>query len=165
MQLLFRRQPRIENIASESSWTSPLQTVRTMGLPIGANLENSFIGEHPPGFSLRHASAKLSRTSGVGHELIIQDLQRVFRLYHLDRETRHIRKHTGVAVKSVSPWTGTPGTGDEVDVDEGIEVLVVAADGQAGVAAVRRGEHSVGVQLRQRAKTTINAAESGQPTS
>ena len=41
----------------------------------------------------------------------------------------------------------------------GVQVLVVAADGQAGVAAIGRGEHPIGIELRQRTEAAIERRE------
>ena len=83
-------------------------------------------------------------------------------LGHLDRVRGHVGEHVRVAVEPVGPGPRAPGAAGEIHVDERLARLVVAADRDAGVAAVARRLDLVGQHHGERAEHAVDHAEAGE---
>ena len=110
-----------------------------------------------------HAAAELAGPRLVGHELVGKHGDRLLGLDNLGGGARLVGEHVRVAVEAVGPGPRTPGAAGELDVDERLALRVVAADGDAAVAAVASGFHLVGQHHGQRAVHAVDHAEAGEP--
>ena len=135
-----------------------------MVAPVGADLEHAFPFEEAVVAQERHAAAELAGARLVGDELVGQELDRLFGLGDLDRVRGHVGEHVRVAVEAVGERPCAPGAAGEIDIDEGLAVGVIAADRDAGVAAVAGGFHPVGQHHGERAEHAVDHAEAGEAT-
>ena len=132
-------------------------------MAVGAHLQQPFGLEEAIVAAERRAAPVAAGAGAIRHELVGEDLQRILGLGHLHGLGGHVGEDVGVAVQPVGPGPRAPGAAGEIDIDEGLPLIVVAADGDAGVAAVRSRKHFIGQHHRERPEGAIDHAEPGQP--
>src|SRR5207247_9703706 len=113
----------------------------------------------------RRAAAILAGAADVLDEFGAMDTQRLLRLGDLDGRHRHVRHEVRIAVEAVRPGAAAPRRAEELDEDEGLPVRVVAADRDAGVAALGGGDRARGEHLGERTEAGVDHPESGEPAS
>ena len=130
-----------------------------MDAAVGTDLQHARLLQHPVFAREGNAAAEAARAGAPGQELVAEDLDRLLGLGDLDRRAGHVGEHVRIAVEPVRPRAPAPGAAGEVDIDEGLALRVVAADGHAGIPAIPRRAHAVGQHQRQRAEQRIHHAE------
>src|SRR5262252_1155303 len=110
-----------------------------------------------------HATAELAGSGLVGHELVGQHRDGLLGLDDLGRRARLVGEHVRVAVEAIGPGSRAPRAARELDVHEGLALLVVAANGNAAVAAVTCRLDFVGQHHGERAVHAVYHAEASEP--
>ena len=155
--------PGVHQVARGLAGAAAIEPVGPEGVAVGAHLEQPLGLEKAIVAAERGAAPVAPGAGAVRHELVREDLQRIFGLGHFDRLRRHVGEDVGVAVEAIGPGPGAPGAAGEIDVDEGLSLIVVAADGDTGIAAVGGGEDLVRQHHRERPEGAIDHAEAGEP--
>ena len=88
----------------------------------------------------------------------------MFRFRHLYRMRSHIGKHMRVAVESICPRPCAPSATCEVDINEWLAIGVIAANRNAGVAAISSSLYFIRQHHRKGAEHAINHAKTGKST-
>src|SRR5581483_9383046 len=101
------------------------------------------------------ASAEFSGAAPIRQVLVAENLDWLLGLRNLDRMRCKIGEHMCVALESVGPRSAAPCAGGEVGIDEGPSIGRIAADGDAGRAAVRGREHTIWKHHGERAEAAI----------
>ncbi len=153
---------RIEIVLGRAPGAAAIKAERPVIAAVRAHLQHRFVLEETIVAPERNAAAEFAGAGLVGHEFVSRDRQRHFGLGDLDRLRRHVRHHVRVAVEPVGPRAAAPGAAGEIHIDERLARLVVAADRDAGVAAVARRRHLVGQHHGERAEHAVHHAEAGQ---
>ena len=154
---------RIEVVARRLSRLPAVEAVGPEVPAVGAHLQNALFRHEPVVAAEGNATAELARAGPIAKELVGQDLDRVLGFRHLDRLRGHVDEQVCIAVQAVGPRPPAPGPGGEVDVDERRAVRIVAADGDACVAAVGRRTDPVRQHHGDGAKAAVQHAEAGEP--
>ena len=97
--------------------------------------------------------------SAVGRQRVLLQPHRVFQFHQLGRDVGNDGPGIGQAVVGVLVGTGAPGPGHQVEHDEGVPPLPVAADQDEGVASLSGGRHPVWQHLGQGAEQGVRQAE------
>ncbi len=152
----------IEIVLGRASGAAAIQAERPVITAVRAHLQHRLVLEETIVAAERNPAAEFAGAGLVGDEFISRDRHRHFGLGDLDRLRRHVRHHVRIAVEAVGPRASAPRTAGEVHIDERLARLVVAADRDAGVAAVAGRRHLVGQHHGERAEHAVHHAEPGQ---